>query len=240
MHTPQRIAGIALLAPLLLVTACGGSSGSDRTGVTPGPSVTTPSPLPTRTALERAALRPGDVPGFTVTGAVPGGSAADATVSDKRQCQPLADLLSGRPAAGAKETVARTLASADPKAVGRGVTVTLSVYGTGGAQKALAGLRTAVRACGSGFKPVIGGVTGATVAVAGRPALKTGDDDLRFALGFAAGGPGARQDFVVIRTGSTVSCFRGADSTLAHSFDVPKAVVTAQLGKLGAPLSKRG
>ncbi|NEA58878.1 hypothetical protein G3I60_33175 [Streptomyces sp. SID13666] len=239
MHIPQRIAGFALLAPLLLVTACSGSSGGDTAGASTGPGATTPAVLPARTALERTALVPGDVPGFTVTAGDAAGAAADATAADKRACQPLADLLSGRPPAGAKETVPRALAPAGQKMPGAGVTVTLSAYGSGGAQKAVAALRTAVHACAAGFKPVIGGVTGVPVAVAPRPALELGDDDLRFALGFAAGGSGARQDFVVIRTRSTVSIFRGADVTLAKSYDVPPAVVTAQLKKLGAPVTKR-
>ncbi|MCZ4126040.1 hypothetical protein [Streptomyces sp. H39-S7] len=239
MHIPRRIAAFALLAPLLLVAACSGSSSGGKARASIGPTASTPAALPARTALERKALVPGDVAGFTVAAGDAAGSAADVTAADKRACQPLADLLSGRPPAGATETVPRALVPAGQKMPGAGVTVTLSSYGSGGAQKAVTALRTALRTCAAGFKPVIGGVTGVPVAVAPRPALKLGDDDLRFALGFAAGGSGARQDFVVLRTGSTVSVFRGADVTLAKSFDVPAAVVTAQLKKLGAPLTKR-
>ncbi|MDF9815224.1 hypothetical protein [Streptomyces sp. SPB162] len=239
MHIPRRTAAFALLAPLLLVAACGGSSGGGKAGASTGPTASTPAALPAGTALERTALVPGDAAGFTVTAGDPNAVASGGTASDKRQCQPLADLLSGVAPTGAKETVVRTLIPAGQKGPGPSVIVTLSRYAGGGAHQRIATLRTAVHACASGFRPVIEGVTGVPVAVATRPALALGDEDLRFALGFAAGGKGARQDFVVIRTGETVSVFHGGNLTLAESYDVPRPVVTAQLKKLGAPVTKR-
>lgn len=239
MHIPRRTAAFALLAPLLLVAACSGSSSGGKTVVSTGPTTGTPTALPARTALERTALVPGDAAGFTVTAGDPNAVASGGTASDKRQCQPLADLLSGVPPTAVRETVVRTLIPAGQKGPGPSVVVTLSRYAGGGAHRQVTKLRTAVRACASGFQPVIEGVTGVPVAVAPRPALGLGAEDLRFALGFAAGGKGARQDFVVIRTGETVSVFHGGNLTLAESYDVPQPVVAAQLKKLGAPLTKR-
>ena len=65
----------------------------------------------TSTTLRRAALEPGDVPGYAVSGDRSPDAARDAPIADRAACAPLAEVMGEAPDDRARATVSRGLGS---------------------------------------------------------------------------------------------------------------------------------
>ncbi|PKV87466.1 hypothetical protein [Streptomyces sp. TLI_146] len=220
---------------LLLTTACGSSGG----GSDGKASARKGSSSAARTALQRAALEQGDVPGYQVS--------ADTTAqgrsrpqADRKPCQPLADVMGDQPNPQARETVNRGLGS--QRKLGLAVAASLSAYTRPDAENLIRDLRAAVAAC-SGFKVDLGGTSSRYGSVRARPYRIGGDESVSWSASSTQVNVETPVHIVVVRQGATIVRFMtinlGApvQGRAQELVEVPRDVADKQLEKVRRVLS---
>ncbi|MCP3818957.1 hypothetical protein NLX86_12790 [Streptomyces sp. A3M-1-3] len=92
--------------------------------------------------------------------------------------------MGDKPDPAARETVNRGLGS--QKQLGLAISASLSAYGEAGARKLIAGLKSAVAACGSGFTATVQKRTGTYTAAKARDLDVAGDESVSYTLSASA------------------------------------------------------
>ncbi|MCG3043621.1 hypothetical protein ACLIYM_22530 [Streptomyces fenghuangensis] len=217
----------------------------------------------TSAELEKLVLADGDVEGHKVEKLGAGDSVSAKEVSsDKDECAPLAHAQLGVPL-GDPAATAQRIVTQEPEKPADGGTggseelteedlenfedaimgaldatttmVTLSSYEDGGAQKALADLRTAAESCSGGFT---GGVKGDGQKVTGIEEEKVtgGEEAAAWTVTSEQEGEKVPLKLAVVRQGATLAVFSSFNIAAAgngEDFDLPTAVIEAQTEKLG-------
>ncbi|MGW3660686.1 hypothetical protein ACWD6R_35785 [Streptomyces sp. NPDC005151] len=251
------VAAACAMSLTLLATACGGDSGSgskDADGKGKESAAAQPAAKAlTAAELDKVALVQGDVKGHKVaeTGKADVVSASDVTV-DKEACEPLADALMGAEL-GTPAAVNRRKVISEPKkgqkdkldsedtgeafAAAFDITTTLTSlasYEGKGAQDTVESLRTAATACSGGFTLTAAGTKQKVVTIK-EEKISGGEEAAAWTLTVEQDGEKAPLKLVVARQGGTVasfSAFNLAASGTGQDFELPTAVVDAQLAKL--------
>ncbi|MCA6092027.1 hypothetical protein LE181_07605 [Streptomyces sp. SCA3-4] len=252
--TLRRTAVAATAVSLaLLVSACGSKKEDSSAKDQPKAKASSAAPAADGKALSKAeldklVLTQADLQGHKVAEATEADLAATKSVSsDKAECKPLVDAMmmhgAGTPAATATRKIAAVPqapaadASAEEKMkAGLGAlsaTVTADTLGTHdgqGATEAVAGLKKAGTACAGGFTLTAGGEKTKITKV--EPASYTaGDEAVAFTLTVDLEGQSGTAHMVAVRKGTTVATFYS--QSLAGKAEQPKAVIDAQMKKLG-------
>ncbi|MEV6549998.1 hypothetical protein AB0M57_15015 [Streptomyces sp. NPDC051597] len=240
------------LSLALLVSACGsdGSSAKDepKGKASSGAPATGGQKALSQGELDKLALTEADLKDHKVTKPTAADVASSKTVTtDKPACKPLNDVMSlrtvGAPAASAIRKVIAVPkgpaagASAEEKAkaglAALGTTMTsdtLASYDGTGAADALATLKKAGTDCAGGFSVIAEGDKSAITKVA--PAAYTGGDEAAaYTLTADMDGTPSTFHLVAIRKGATLATFYAW--SLAGKAEQPKAVIDAQMKKLG-------
>ncbi|MFG2984227.1 hypothetical protein ACGFYQ_23730 [Streptomyces sp. NPDC048258] len=238
----------------LLATACGSDKADTKTDAKPSAPASSSAPAAAAKAKTNAELAgvivvQADLPDHVVKEATPAEAAAAAGAkSDKPQCQPLVSAQSMNPvgtAAGTARTKAvakgkEPAADASPEekakaalgALGATATsVTLASYEGKGAEEAFAAVKTAGTACAGGYTGGQGGDSLKITKVAPGAAVTAGDEALAYTVTGDADGDVMSMELVVVRKGNTLATFSAL--SLAGTAEQPKAVVDAQVKKLG-------
>ncbi|MFI5759867.1 hypothetical protein ACIA8F_02880 [Streptomyces sp. NPDC051563] len=242
----------------LLATACGGSSGTadGKSDAKPDTKPATSAPAAAgakgKTAAELAPLlvAQADLPDHVLKPATDEEIKAGTDLaSDVAACLPLVQAQSmapvGAPAGTARiKGVAKPKQDADPdaseaekakaglNALGSTVTaVALSSYDGKGAEEAFASLKSAGTTCAGGFGIRTGGDAGKISKVSPAAPVTAGDEALAYTLELDDSGDKATTELVVVRKGSSLVTFSAI--SLAGTAEQPKAVVAAQVKKLG-------
>ncbi|MGW2053229.1 hypothetical protein ACWCOZ_04770 [Streptomyces sp. NPDC001840] len=182
-----------------------------------------------RGELDRAVLATGDVSGFTaepMAGPPPRGETAE-----KAECRPLTAVINGRPEPVAKAVAYRQLVG--PEERGPAVSEFLSAHGEQGATALLSRLRTAVTACAEGFTATGGDGPSTYTGVKPLPPVKAGDDALAYQVTGDFEGEPVPLVFHLVRVGGTVATFYTANFEDGRTPNLPPALLTAQVTKLG-------
>ncbi|MEV5375691.1 hypothetical protein AB0L26_06875 [Streptomyces nondiastaticus] len=253
--TVRRTAVAASAVSLaLLLSACGGLGKSEAKDEPKDKASSSAPAAPagkgaSQAELEKLVLTDADVPGRKVTEATPADLATAKGVSaDKAECKPLVDAMSlrsgGTPAATVIRKVLPPAPSAAPGAsdedkmkAGLGAlsgTLTSDTLGSYGDDKAagevIAALKKSGADCAGGFTLVSGSDKTKFTKVA--PAdLTAGDEAVAFTLAMDLDGKAGTTHLVAVRKGATVATFYAL--SLAGQAEQPKAVVDAQVKKLG-------
>ncbi|MFE4370908.1 hypothetical protein ACFRMN_22210 [Streptomyces sp. NPDC056835] len=253
--TVRRTAVAASAVSLaLLIGACGsGEPAADATpkGEDKGKESATAEPAAealSQTELDKLVLAADDLTGHRVAEANAADLAsAKGSTTDTAKCQPLVDAMSlravGKPAATsirkivavpadpAKDASAEEKALAGLNALTSTVTSdTLGSYGGTGAPDAFAELRAAGEACADGFTMITG--KDKTKITKVEPGSYTGGDEaVAFVLTVDLEGESGKADLVAVRKGGTLASFYS--QSLGGTTEQPKAVIDAQLAKLG-------
>ncbi|MET9851753.1 hypothetical protein ABZY57_02180 [Streptomyces sp. NPDC006450] len=237
----------------LLVTACGGSSDTADGKSDSEPGATTPviaaAKGKTDAELGPLLVAQADLPDHVLKPATAEEVKAGAEVaSDKPACLPLVKAQSMAPVGTAAGT-ARIKGVAKPKgaspdaseaekakagleALGSTVTaVALSSYDGKGAEEAFAALKSAGTDCAGGFGVQMGGEPGKISKVTPAAPVTAGDEALAYSIELDDAGDKATTELVVVRKGNSLVTFSAI--SLAGTAEQPKAVVAAQLKKLG-------
>ncbi|NUK06339.1 hypothetical protein HRW23_03415 [Streptomyces lunaelactis] len=245
----QRTAtAVAVLALVMAGTAaCGGeSSGTDKPAdakkperQSTAPASPTPAPSdPARPAapqkdlskaeLEAAILAKGDVPGFNA-GPLEAPPAQGET-PDKAECAPITAVINGKPEPIAQASAYRQLTGA--KDDRPAVSEFLTSHGAQGAATVLSRLRTAVEACGGGFRA--SGAEGPSTykSVKALPVARVGDDAFAYQVTGDFEGIPVPLVFQVVRSGGTLATFYTANLEGPQTPRIPPALLTAQTAKL--------
>ncbi|NBM15222.1 hypothetical protein [Streptomyces sp. GC420] len=211
---------------LLLTSACGAVGGTDGDG-RPGEAA-----VLSESRLEEAGLARGDVPGYQVADDRASSGPEGQPEADARECQPIADILGDEPDGRALDTVSRGLGT--PRDPDLAVSVSLSSYEPATAKDVLAGLRAALRDCGSAFLATVQERTGRYEDIrAVDYAPEGGDESVSFTATATDSDTRLPLHIVVVRGGSTVV------RMMALSFDakrtdprVPRRIADKQMEKL--------
>ncbi|MFC4606681.1 hypothetical protein ACFO9E_02390 [Streptomyces maoxianensis] len=231
---------------LLLATACtSDDSGRPaertdppaRTGTSTGTGKSGDATVPLSSPqLERAALATGDLSGFQVSAGKSALAPSGQPAADKRQCQPLADAMGDKPSPQAARTVNRGLGSL--KTLGLAVSASLSSYSEADAGKLMDSLRSAVTACGAGFKASLEGRSGAYREVEASAFRARGaDETVSWTTVGTSDGAVAPIHLVVVRKGATVARFMALDLARRTPPQVPQEVADKQLAKVAQVLA---
>ncbi|MFF9017661.1 hypothetical protein ACF09C_32485 [Streptomyces sp. NPDC014870] len=255
MRTSIRIATATVTAASLglLLTACGGGEkGGDKGKDAPKASASaSASAAPDAKALSAAELEKlivekADLKGYQVEQA----KAADLAkpgdiVTDKAACLPLAEAMSSI-AIGNAPSSARRVAVETPKtekgatgapdgvldALGAPATaVTLGSHDGGGAQAALALLKTAGTECAGGFTATVGSEKTKITKVAPET-VSAGEEAVAFTVTTDMEGAPWTSKVVAFRQGNTLASFF-VYSLVGKVDALPKTVIDAQAAKLG-------
>ncbi|MFD7466098.1 hypothetical protein [Streptomyces tendae] len=261
----RRTALAASAAALaLLVTACGGSdddsaAGDDKAKAEQsapaegaGESASAGKAL-TAAELEKVALAQADVKSGEVATELSADDqvAKDQISADDKACLPLVHVqgavAQGEPAADVQRSWQGQSESPSESKGPDGQDMTdidvnkillnVASYADGGAEEAVAGLKTAVEKCADGFDATAGGDKMRVTKVSGGDAPKGGDEGLTVNIGVATGGDSSGlMKLVVVRKGSTLATFSAVNLSsmmTGAEFEVPAEVVDAQVAKLG-------
>ncbi|WP_338897806.1 hypothetical protein WBG99_21250 [Streptomyces sp. TG1A-60] len=250
----------ALVLPLALITACGGSGSEGDAGEESASAQATQSaesggaakPL-TAAELGKASLAEGDVEGYGIKEPGAGDVAAQDDVSaDDEACMPVAQAVAGvtpgePPASTNRQAIAEPDKSAvaedaDPEEVleaafdvSTTMVVLASYKSPEVAEAALKSVSDAVTTCAGGFQGTALGEKQKVTKVTEDTAPEAGDEAVAFsAMASVDGGEGPMK-VVVFRTGSTLAQFTSvnlASLTSGKDFDFPADLVTAQADKL--------
>lgn len=224
----------------LLATACGGSDKTDAKaeGKPSGSASVSAAPEAkalTAAELEKAVLADGDVPKYKITPADAADVSKAADVkADKPACQPLA-LAGGLAPIGTVVAGTERIGAGEPTdpanpLSGSLAAVRLASYDGKGAADALASLKQAASACGSGF--VVSDKGEDTVIKSVTPATAVGGDEAgAWTLVIEDEGETIEAQLVAVRKGSTLVTVQVA--TFTGKTQVPQDIVDAQLKKLG-------
>lgn len=216
-------------AAVLILTALLGAA---CTGPPDGPVESVSGQNRTPTALHRAALEAGDVPGYEISGDRSPDAVQGTPIADRAACAPLAEVMGEAPDGRARATVSRGLGSR--RTPGLAVSASLSAYSAPDAKHLIAELRTALTRCGKEFTTVLDGRRAAYREVCAVPYAVKGDESVSWTASALAEGPPAPVHIVVVRQGTTIVRFMAinlsgrAPATAA----VPHEVADRQLDKL--------
>lgn len=255
------VASAAALA--LLATACGGSSDGDggtagdepagaERSASADASAGTGDAL-TAAELEKVALAQADVENGKVVTKVPADDdvAKDKIETDDEACLPLvhaqAAVAQGEAAADVKRSWTGQDESPSASAGPDGqdmieiqvnkILLNVASYADGGAEQALKGLNAAAEKCAGGFTATVGSDEMRIAKVTTSAAPEGGDEAFAATLGVATGADSsAPMKVVVVRKGSTLASFSVVNLSsmvTGDDFEVPAAVVDAQVAKLG-------
>uniref|UniRef100_A0AAU2JUY5 Lipoprotein n=1 Tax=Streptomyces sp. NBC_00049 TaxID=2903617 RepID=A0AAU2JUY5_9ACTN len=236
----------------LLATACGADKADTKTDAKPSAAATSAAPAAkgkTDAELAKVLVAQADLADHTFKEATPAEATAGASAtSDKPECTVLVRAQS-MAAAGTPSGTARTKAIATPKPAAEGASeeeklkaimgalggtataVTLASYDGKGAEEAMAAAKTASEKCAGGYGATQGGESGKITKVAPGAALTAGDEVLALTVEGDADGEKLTTQLVFVRKGNTVATFSAL--SLAGTAEQPKAVVEAQVKKLG-------
>jgi hypothetical protein len=207
----------------------------------------------TAAELEKVALAQADVKNGEVTSEIPADEdiAKDQVSTDGKACLPLAHaqaaVAQGEPAADVKRS---WTGQTETKSEGSGpdgqdmteisvdmVRLNVASYADGGAEQALTELKAAVEQCAGGFTASVGSDKLRVAEVTTTAAPEGGDEGFAATLGVDIGkDANAPMKVVVVRKGATIASFSAANlSSMATGadFEVPAAVIDAQIAKLG-------
>ncbi|MFE0791511.1 hypothetical protein [Streptomyces mutabilis] len=207
----------------------------------------------TAAELEKVALAQADVENGEVTSEIPADEdiAKDQVSTDGKACLPLAHaqaaVAQGEPAADVKRS---WTGQTETESEGSGpdgqdmteisvdmVRLNVASYADGGAGQALTELKAAVEQCAGGFTASVGSDKLRIAEVTTTAAPKGGDEGFAVTLGVDIGkDANAPMKVVVVRKGATIASFSAANlSSMATGadFEVPAAVIDAQIAKLG-------
>ena len=261
----RRTALAAAAASLvLLVSACGGEgSGGGTKDDTKGKESAAAEPAAkalTAAELEKVALAQGDVEGHKVAEAGPQDDiAAKDVTTDRAECKPFAEALSGvalgQPGATVKRSVVSEPAkTADPDKKLEDMTeeevddalagafditatmTTLSSYADKGATEAVAELKAAATDCADGFTMTMDG-TEQKILKMSEGKVTGGDEAVAWNVTAEHDGDQMPMSLAVVRKGGTTASF--SSYNLAPVTDkkvgtvLPTAVIAAQAAKLG-------
>lgn len=257
----RRTALAASAAALtLLVTACGGSSddGDKAEADQSAPAAKADGSAPAGKALsaaelEKAALAQGDVEYGEVATKIPAEDdvAKDQVKTGDEACLPLVyvqgAIAQGEPAADVKRS---WTGQTESQSEGSGpdgqdmteidinkIMLNLASYEDGGAEKALAALKTAAEKCAGGFDATVGSDEMRIAKVTTTDAPEGGDEAVAATIGVATGADThAPMKIVVVRKGATLASFGIVNISAmmtGEDFEIPTAVIDAQLAKLG-------
>ncbi|GAA2576606.1 MULTISPECIES: hypothetical protein [Streptomyces] len=262
----RRTALAASAAALaLLATACGGSSDDDsaagddkakaeQSAPAEGAEGSAPAGKAlTAAELEKVALAQADVKNGEVATEL---SAEDQVAKDKisadnEACLPLVHVqgavAQGEPAADVQRSwQGQSESPSESKGPdGQDMTdidvneilINVASYADGGAEQAVAGLKTAVEKCAGGFEATVGSDKMRVTEVSGLDRLKGGDEGFTVDIGVATGGDSSGlMKLVVVRKGATLATFSAVNLSAMMTgaeFEVPADVVDAQVAKLG-------
>ncbi|WP_392671892.1 hypothetical protein [Streptomyces sp. LN785] len=241
----------------LFATACGADSdsgGKDAAGKGTQRAASQPATEAlTAAELDKAALVQGDVKGHKITAAGKADTVAASDVTaDKAECDPFADALMGarigKPAAANQRKVV-----SEPKKGQKekqesedageafmaafDITTTmasLSSYPGKGAQETVESLRAAATACSGGFGFTAVGAKQKVVGIE-EEKISGGEEAAAWTVTVEQDGEKSPLKLVVAREGGTVASFTSlnlAASGMGKDFELPTAVVDAQLAKL--------
>ncbi|MFE7411986.1 sensor domain-containing protein [Streptomyces laurentii] len=231
----------------LLLAACGGSDkpAKDDAKKTDAPASASASAAPKADAkalpaaeLEKLIVEQADLKGHKVQKGKAGENlTADAVSSDKPECEPLAEALTGV-APGASGAIAQRKAVEVPKgndpmaALGAPVTsLALGSYDADGAEKAFASLKAAGESCAGGFNVITVGVKNKIMKVA-PDTLTAGDEALAWTVTRDMEGEPFLTKLAAFRKGNNLATF----ATLSITGEVkeqPQTIIDTQAKKLG-------
>ncbi|MEU8506847.1 hypothetical protein AB0C40_19355 [Streptomyces brevispora] len=254
----RRTAVAATVMSLALLTASCGSDTADKGSGDKGKADATASAKPaaakalTAAELEKASLAQGDVKGHKITKAGPADAVAAGDVTaDKAACDVFADALMGAKAGSPAASTQRKVMSepkkggdkdsADPEKAFKAAfditttLATLSSYEGKGAEETLTALRTAGTECASGFTLKAAGAKQKVVKIT-EEQVKGGEDAAAWTVAIEAEGEKNTMKLAQVRQGGTVASFSSFNLAAASSggdFELPTAVIDAQVAKLG-------
>ncbi|MEE1753155.1 hypothetical protein [Streptomyces sp. SP18CS02] len=233
----------------LLVSACGSGDTAAKDESKGQESAAAPAAKALSQAeLDKLVLTKADLPDHMVAEVTKAELAASASATgDKTECKPLVDVMAMRGAGTPGATATRKLvavpkppaedASPEEKlqaglgALGATSTVdTLGTYDGQGAADAFAALKKAGADCAAGVTVTTGGEKMKITKVE-TAAYTAGDEAVAFTLGMDLEGETLKTQLVAVRKGGTVATFYA--QSLAGTAQQPKAVIDAQLKKLG-------
>ncbi|MEV5608260.1 hypothetical protein [Streptomyces sp. NPDC052225] len=230
----RALAGVCVAAALAATAACGAGSADDA-GKSADKSAdkaagkpaakTEPKPL-TKAELTQAALTKADAKGYRV-GTTPDDEIPDVSVpADPASCQALADMTLVGTEPDAKARVSRSLTSltATDATVLR---VALLAHEESDAKKVVADLRTQSEKCAS-FEHAE--VEYAKVAPLKAPAA--GDEAVSYSLIGKVDGDTVPATYTVVRSGSTLAVFYGANLLSPKKALIPQKIIDAQIAKV--------
>ncbi|WP_455360280.1 hypothetical protein [Streptomyces sp. SYSU K21746] len=229
------VAALLTVSALLSATACSGGSAAGEGKSATGTRSAAPSGAAARTPLEKAALERSDLPGYQVSKEGKDPSAPDGQPrADKKECQPLADIMGDKPDPAARETVNRGLGS--QKELGLAISASLSAYDEAGAQRVIDGLKAAVAACGSGFTATVQKQTAKYAAVKAKDFEVAGDELVSYTLSASSQGVSAPLHMVIVREDSTIVRLMALNVAAKKEPRVPREVADKQLAKIAETL----
>ncbi|MET9512182.1 hypothetical protein ABZX62_27695 [Streptomyces flavidovirens] len=240
------------LSLALLVSACGADKSADAGPEAKGKDSAAAEPAAkvlSQAELDKLILADGDAKNHKVIKPLKADLAASKiATTDKAECKPLLDATWMRPLGSPAATSVRRVSTMPEKpgkdaspedklkagleALGGAVimTDTLGSYDGKSAQEALAGLRTAGKACADGFTTTAGPDKMKYTKVT--PASYTGGDEaVAFTLTTDLEGETGSAQLVTVRKGNTVVSFFA--QSFAGKSEQPKDAIEAQLAKLG-------
>ncbi|MFC8389526.1 hypothetical protein [Streptomyces sp. NPDC057238] len=207
----------------------------------------------TAAELEKVALAQADVENGEVTTKVPAKDdiAKDQVSTDDEACLPLAHaqaaIAQGEPAANVKRSWTGQTESQSESSGSDGQDMTtidvnkimlnLASYEAGGAEQALTALSAAAEKCAGGFTATVGSDELRIAEVTTTAAPDGGDEAVAVTLGVDIGkDANGLMKIVVVRKGSTLASFSAVNLSAMMTgadFEVPTAVIDAQVAKLG-------
>ncbi|MFI2213898.1 hypothetical protein [Streptomyces sp. NPDC020141] len=198
--------------------------------------------------LDKLALAKGDVEQHEISKATKADLAGtDGASTDKAECAPLADVMVARgtakpsatsvvkimavPEAPAEDASPEEKAEAGLSALGATITIdALSSYEGKGAEEAIAAVKKAGADCAGGFT-MITGAEKTKITKVETGSYTGGDEAVAYTFAMDLGGESSTGHLVAVRKGGTVAAFYSM--SLAGKAEQPKAVIDAQLKKLG-------
>ncbi|MFF9912219.1 hypothetical protein [Streptomyces sp. NPDC013457] len=248
MRTAAAVASAASLALVLAACSGGGEGGDKGKGASKGSASASAAPdakALSAAELEKLIVEQADLKGYQVQKAEAGDVVKPGDVSaDKPACTPLAEAMSfiatGKPGASVQrkaiempKTEGATASPEDALGVLSApvTSVTLGSYGGGGAQEALASLKTAGTECAGGFT-LIGGGEKTKITKVAPETVTAGEEALAFTVTTDVEGEEWTSKLVAFRKGNTLASF-SVISLGGKVKEQPKTVIDAQAAKLG-------
>ncbi|GGQ20402.1 hypothetical protein GCM10010266_49410 [Streptomyces griseomycini] len=227
------------LLSLATLTACGGDGEPDNATGEPRPSASRAERPTPEQQLAKLMVTEADVAGYEVTEPsddfVLAGSTDEVTL-DEPACAPLAYAMNQLPLGEPEADLTRVVET--EKYGDTDTYVTLTAYAAGGAKAALADLREAVDACGSGFTAEADGTSAYDSVTAEEPTDRAGDETVAFASTMTFRGAGHTLHTQATRSGDVLAVFFSVNGmAIANASpsdaELPPPVVKAQNAKLG-------